>query len=198
MAAVPGGSILDNMTVVERVRPGALLRAWRERRGMSQLDLAHRAGISSRHISFVETGRSQPSRDIVVRLSEHLDIPLRERNSILLAAGLAPAYPEHRLDDVPLSAVADAINRILELHRPFPALVVDRPDERGRPVVGRAPNCGAHPLAHRGARASGEHPVGARVGRRGGRGPVGAIVHVAGVGRVERRPDAPVDALPAA
>ncbi len=126
MAAVPGGSILENMTVVERVRPGALLRAWRERRGMSQLDLAHRAGISSRHISFVETGRSQPSRDIVVRLSEHLDIPLRERNSILLAAGLAPAYPEHRLDDVPLSAVADAITRILELHRPFPALVVDR------------------------------------------------------------------------
>ena len=126
MAAVPGGSILDNMTVVEGVRPGALLRAWRERRGMSQLDLAHRAGISSRHISFVETGRSQPSRDVVLRLSEHLEIPLRERNSILLAAGLAPAYPEHRLGEVPLAAVSDAIARILELHQPFPALVVDR------------------------------------------------------------------------
>ncbi|MEE2033032.1 helix-turn-helix domain-containing protein [Rhodococcus chondri] len=114
------------MIGVQEQSAGGLLRHWRERRGLSQLALANRAGISARHVSFVETGRSRPSRSTLLKLSEHLDIPLRERNSILLAAGLAPAYPEHRLGDVPLAAVSDAIGRILSSHRPFPALVVDR------------------------------------------------------------------------
>lgn len=105
---------------------GALLRHWRTLRGLSQLALANRAGLSARHVSFVETGRSRPSREVLLRIGDELGIPLRERNTILLAAGYAPAFPEHRLGDVPMSAVSDAITRILESYRPFPALVVDR------------------------------------------------------------------------
>lgn len=115
-----------SMTILHDEPVGALLRHWRERRGLSQLALANRAGVSARHVSFVETGRSRPSRALLLRLAEELEIPLRERNSILLAAGLAPAYPQHRLGDVPLAAVSDAIGRILSSHSPFPALVVDR------------------------------------------------------------------------
>ncbi|WP_068163351.1 helix-turn-helix domain-containing protein [Rhodococcus phenolicus] len=111
---------------VQRESAGALLRHWRERRGLSQLALANLAGVSARHVSFVETGRSKPSRRMLLELSDHLDLPLRERNALLLAAGLAPAYPEHRLGDVPMAAVSDAIGRILTSHMPFPALVVDR------------------------------------------------------------------------
>lgn len=114
------------MTTVDTPHAGALLRAWRERRGLSQLSLAHTAGISSRHLSFVETGRSRPSRATVLKLSDRLDIPLRERNTILVAAGHAPVYPEHHLGDLPMAAISDAITRILSSHRPFPALVVDR------------------------------------------------------------------------
>lgn len=114
------------MTTVDAPHAGTLLRTWRERHGWSQLALAHTAGISARHLSFVETGRSRPSRRTVLTLCEHLEVPLRERNTILMAAGLAPAYPEHRLGDVPMAAVSDAITRILTLHNPFPALVVDR------------------------------------------------------------------------
>lgn len=114
------------MTTVQQESAGALLRHWRERRGLSQLALANLAGVSARHLSFVETGRSRPSRRMLLELGEHLDLPLRERNALLLAAGLAPAYPEHRLGDVPMAAVSDAIGRILMSHMPFPALVVDR------------------------------------------------------------------------
>lgn len=105
---------------------GELLRQWRHRRGLSQLALAGAAGVSARHLSFVETGRSRPSRAMLLRLGEHLDVPLRERNALLLAAGLAPAYPQRRLDDPPMAAVADAVARLLTAYEPFPALVVDR------------------------------------------------------------------------
>ncbi len=114
------------MTTMQSEPAGAMLRHWRERRGLSQLTLANRAGVSARHVSFVETGRARPSRDMLLKICEELEIPLREQNSILMAAGLAPAYPEHRLGDVPMSAVSDAITRILQSHQPFPALVVDR------------------------------------------------------------------------
>ena len=114
------------MTTVQRESAGILLRRWRERRGLSQLALANLAGVSARHLSFVETGRSNPSRRLLLDLSEHLDLPLRERNALLLSAGLAPAYPEHRFGDVPMAAVSEAIGRILTSHMPFPALIVDR------------------------------------------------------------------------
>jgi transcriptional regulator with XRE-family HTH domain len=105
---------------------GELLRQWRHRRGLSQLALAGAAGVSARHLSFVETGRSQPSQPMLLHLSEHLDVPLRDRNALLLAAGFAPAYPEHRLDDPSMAAVAEATTRILAAYQPFPALAVDR------------------------------------------------------------------------
>ena len=105
---------------------GQLLRQWRQRRGLSQLALAGAADVSARHLSFVETGRSRPSRALLLRLGEHLDVPLRDRNALLLAAGLAPAYPERGLTDPPMGAVADAVSRILAAYEPCPALVVDR------------------------------------------------------------------------
>lgn len=108
------------------VAAGTMLRTWRHRRHLSQLELAHRAQVSSRHVSFVETGRSRPTVDMVLRLCEHLEIPLREQNHVLLAAGHAPAHPEHRLDDPPMEQVSAAIDGILQGHLPFPALVVDR------------------------------------------------------------------------
>lgn len=105
---------------------GNHLRAWRQRRRMSQLDLALEAGISTRHLSFVETGRSQPSREMVLHLAEHLDVPLRERNHLLLAAGSAPRFPERSLDDPAFAPARQAIERILVAYEPFPALAVDR------------------------------------------------------------------------
>ena len=105
---------------------GELLRQWRHRRGLSQLALAGAADVSARHLSFVETGRSRPSRSLLLRLGEHLDVPLRDRNALLLAAGLAPAFPERGLADPPMAVVADAIARILAAYEPCPALVVDR------------------------------------------------------------------------
>ena len=93
---------------------------------MSQLALALDAEISTRHLSFLETGRSAPSRDMVLRLSRHLDLPLRERNILLSAAGYAPVFPERRLDDPALAAARHAVELVLEAHRPFPALAVDR------------------------------------------------------------------------
>lgn len=105
---------------------GGLLRQWRERRRTSQLDLAIETGVSARHVSFVETGRSQPSRDMVLRLAEQLDVPLRERNVLLLSAGYAPAYPMRTLDDEEMAPVRDALEKILDGYRPYPALVVDR------------------------------------------------------------------------
>jgi transcriptional regulator with XRE-family HTH domain len=105
---------------------GARLRAWRERRRLSQLDLALEAGISQRHLSFVETGRASPSRDMVLLLGERLGVPLRERNLLLLAAGYAPAFAERPLDDPALRAAREAVDLILRAHEPFPALAVDR------------------------------------------------------------------------
>src|ERR1700759_549600 len=104
---------------------GEQLRGWRERRRVSQLDLSLQAGISARHLSFVETGRSKPSSGLILRLSEELDVPLRERNALLLAGGFAPTYPEHRLDAPPLSAVTEAMRQGITAHMPNPALAVD-------------------------------------------------------------------------
>jgi transcriptional regulator with XRE-family HTH domain len=105
---------------------GELLRQWREQRRLSQLELSIQAGISTRHLSFVETGRSAPSRDMVLHLSEELELPLRERNHVLLAAGYAPVYRETSLDAAPMAPVRDAVRQILAGHEPYPAVVVDR------------------------------------------------------------------------
>jgi transcriptional regulator with XRE-family HTH domain len=105
---------------------GALLREWRERRRLSQLDLSIQADISARHLSFVETGRSKPTPEMILRLTEQLQVPLRERNSLLLAGGYAPAYPEHDLDEPQLGAVRAALRQVLAGHEPFPAVVVNR------------------------------------------------------------------------
>jgi len=108
------------------VTVGDLLRKWRQHRRLSQLDLSIQADISTRHLSFVETGRSVPSRDMVLHLAEQLDLPLRERNQLLIAAGYAPIYPERALDAAPMSAVRDAVRQVLSGHEPFPAIAVDR------------------------------------------------------------------------
>jgi transcriptional regulator with XRE-family HTH domain len=102
------------------------LRGWRTRRRLSQLDLAVGAGVSTRHLSYVETGRSRPSPELVLSLAEHLDVPLRERNALLLAAGYAPRYRESGLDDETMAPVRYSIQRMLDAHHPYPALVVDR------------------------------------------------------------------------
>ncbi len=104
---------------------GDLLRDWRLRRRLSQLDLATEAEISSRHVSFVENGRARPSREMLLRLADQLDIPLRERNQLLLAAGYAPSYPERSLDDPAMRAARDAVDLVLAGHEPFPALAID-------------------------------------------------------------------------
>src|SRR5262245_41901960 len=104
----------------------SLLRDSRQPRPMSQLDLALEAEISARHLSFIETGRSQPSREMVLHLSEHLELPLRERNVLLVAAGYAPVFPETALDDPALAAARAAVDLVLKGHEPFPALAVDR------------------------------------------------------------------------
>jgi transcriptional regulator with XRE-family HTH domain len=105
---------------------GPLLRDWRQRRRLSQLDLANEAAVSARHLSFVETGRSRPSRELVMHLADHLDVPLRERNALLLAAGYAPRYERTPLDAGEMAPVREALDRILAGHQPFPAIVVDR------------------------------------------------------------------------
>ncbi|MEV4542104.1 helix-turn-helix domain-containing protein [Micromonospora echinaurantiaca] len=105
---------------------GELLRQWRQRRGLSQLDLAIAADVSARHVSLVETGRSKPSADMILRLADQLHVPLRDRNRLLLAGGFAPRYAERPLDDNALSSVRDAIRRVLRAHEPYPALVFDR------------------------------------------------------------------------
>lgn len=105
---------------------GPLLRSWRQRRQRSQLDLAGAARISTRHLSFVETGRAKPSRELILQLGLALDLPLRERNRLLLAGGYAPAYAERGLDSDALAAARDALERVLRAHEPYPALVVDR------------------------------------------------------------------------
>jgi transcriptional regulator with XRE-family HTH domain len=108
------------------VTVGLLLRDWRQRRRRSQLDLASEAEVSTRHLSFVETGRSKPSRELVLHLAEHLDVPLRERNTMLLAAGYAPRYQQTPLEDDALSTVRQALSDLIAAHDPYPAVVVDR------------------------------------------------------------------------
>ncbi|MGJ4994889.1 helix-turn-helix domain-containing protein [Bradyrhizobium sp. HKCCYLS3077] len=113
----------------DRAKPvhvGEHLRQWRQRRHLSQLDLALDAEISARHLSFVETGRAAPSRDMVLKLAERLDVPLRERNVLLVAAGYAPAFQQRSLDDPALKAAREAMNLVLKAHEPNPALAVDR------------------------------------------------------------------------
>jgi transcriptional regulator with XRE-family HTH domain len=105
---------------------GSELRRWRRARGLTQLQLALDAGVSTRHLSWLESDKSVPSRAMVLRLAERLDVPLRERNALLAAAGYAPLYGEHRLADPALAVARDALQRLLDAHEPWPALAVDR------------------------------------------------------------------------
>lgn len=105
---------------------GDLLRDWRQRRRLSQLGLALEAAVSAKHLSFVETGRAQPSREMVLRLAQRLDVPLRERNHMLMAAGFAPLYQERPLQDPALAGARAAVQRLLAAHEPYPALAIDR------------------------------------------------------------------------
>ena len=105
---------------------GQLLREWRERRRLSQLELSIQAEISTRHLSFVETGRSRPTPEMIVKLTEHLEVPLRERNQLLLAGGYAPMYPERGLDAPELAQVREALRLVLTGHEPYPAVVINR------------------------------------------------------------------------
>jgi transcriptional regulator with XRE-family HTH domain len=113
-------------TVSSQPSIGPLLREWRERRRLSQLELALDAGISTRHLSFVETGRSRPGREMLMRILEQLEVPFREQNRLLLASGHAPAFPERSLEDPELLPVREALDQILTRHEPYPAVVVDR------------------------------------------------------------------------
>ncbi|MFJ9667991.1 helix-turn-helix domain-containing protein [Streptomyces sp. NPDC101219] len=123
MATVPPGTRPPSLSAAGGAGP--LLRAWREQRRVSQLELALRAGSSARHISFVETGRARPSEEMVLRLAEHLDVPVRERNALLLAAGYAPRFPETPLDDPALGALREGIEQLIGGFAPYPALVVN-------------------------------------------------------------------------
>jgi transcriptional regulator with XRE-family HTH domain len=105
---------------------GALLREWRQRRNLSQLEVAMRSAVSARHLSFIETGRARPSREMVLHLAERLDVPLRERNHLLLAAGFAPVFGERSLDEREMAPIRAALERFLAAHEPYPAVVVDR------------------------------------------------------------------------
>ncbi|MFD3437810.1 helix-turn-helix domain-containing protein [Streptomyces sp. NPDC058685] len=112
-------------TVAPGTGVGPLLRGWRERRRVSQLELALRADSSARHISFIETGRSRPSEEMILRLAEHLEVPVRERNALLLAAGYAPRYAETSLDDPSLAALREGLEQLLHGYEPYPAIIVD-------------------------------------------------------------------------
>jgi transcriptional regulator with XRE-family HTH domain len=112
--------------MAQAMQVGDLLREWRQRRRLSQLGLACDANISTRHLSFVETGRAQPSGEMILQLAEQLEIPLRERNALLTAGGFAQIYPERKLDDPALTAGRKAIDLVLTGHEPYPALAIDR------------------------------------------------------------------------
>jgi transcriptional regulator with XRE-family HTH domain len=116
----------DLVTTVDVASFGALMRTWRQRRRLSQLDLAIEADVSPRHVSFIETGRSTPSRAMVLRLAAALSVPPREQNRLLLAAGLAPVYAERTLDDPDMAAVRAGVDRVLAAYHPYPCVVVDR------------------------------------------------------------------------
>ncbi len=117
---------MASVAVAKGESAGALLRRWRQRRRLSQLDLAVAAEVSARHLCFVETGRSRPSRELLLHLAEHLDVPLRDRNALLLAAGYAPAYRERPVDDQEMEPIRVALDRIVRSHEPYPAIVVNR------------------------------------------------------------------------
>lgn len=123
MAGRGAGAYVDG---VQGSGVGVLVKEWRSRRGRSQLELAHEVGVSPRHLSFVETGRSRPSPELVNALAHHLDVPLRERNAMLLAAGFAPRYGETSLEDPSMAAVRASLERLLDAHDPYPGLVLDR------------------------------------------------------------------------
>lgn len=114
------------MTAIGTRSVGELLREWRERRRLSQLELSARAEVSTRHLSFVETGRSRPTPQMILKLTEELDVPMRERNLVLLAGGYAPAYPQHALGAPELADVLAALRQVLSGHEPYPAVVIDR------------------------------------------------------------------------
>src|SRR4051794_19041922 len=113
-------------TTVRRQSVGPLVRDWRVRRRRSQMDLALEVGVSPRHLSFVETGRSRPSPELLLVLAEHLDVPLRERNTLLLAAGYAPRFPHTPIDDSAMTRVRASLERLLSSHDPYPGVVIDR------------------------------------------------------------------------
>lgn len=119
-------AMMKQQTTERPAKVGDLIKEWRTRRRLSQLDLALEAGVSQRHLSFVESGRSAPSREMVEILSEHLDLPLRERNVLLLSAGFAPAFAERKLSDPSMSAARSAVEVVLKAHEPNPAFAVDR------------------------------------------------------------------------
>lgn len=120
------GLMAQEGTRIARPSFGDQLKQWRRQRRLSQLDLALSAGMSTRHLSFMETGRASPSRATVLRLCEELEMPLRERNGLLLAAGFAPVYPDRGFDDPDLAGIRTAIDHLLAAHEPFPALAIDR------------------------------------------------------------------------
>ncbi len=123
MTGHPYGSA---MATAATVPVGDLLRGWRQRRRRSQMDLAHDVGVSPRHLSFVETGRSRPSPEMVLAVARHLEVPLREQNALLLAAGHAPRYSETPLDDASMARVRTSLQRMLDAHDPYPGVVIDR------------------------------------------------------------------------
>lgn len=114
-----------DIPAAEAPRVGALLRTWRERRRFSQQDLSNRSQVSTRHLSRVENGRAHPTPNMVLHLADHLDVPLRDRNRLLLAAGYAPHYEDHRLDDQSVAIVMDELRYLLDAHLPYPALLLD-------------------------------------------------------------------------
>jgi transcriptional regulator with XRE-family HTH domain len=121
-----GPNLLPPAAAAAHETLGALLRQWRQHRRLSQMDLALDANISTRHLSFLETGRARPSRDMVLHLADQLALPLRERNRLLAAAGFAPLYAERPLGDPALAAARRAVELVLKGHEPYPALAVDR------------------------------------------------------------------------
>jgi transcriptional regulator with XRE-family HTH domain len=125
MAIRPGFRYFEPMQT-QNIPVGEQVRHWRQRRRLSQLDLACEAEISTRHLSFIETGRAAPSREMILHLAESLDVPLRQRNALLLAAGFAPIYQERTLDDPALRPAREAIEALLSAHEPYPALAIDR------------------------------------------------------------------------
>jgi transcriptional regulator with XRE-family HTH domain len=128
MDSLPTGLYGEVMTAIAppNVKVGPLVREWRMRRRRSQLDLALEVGVSARHLSFVETGRSKPSPELVLSLADHLDVPLRDRNVFMLAAGYAPRYQRTPLDDPSMAQVRAALQKLLDGHDPYPGVVIDR------------------------------------------------------------------------